>query len=399
MNPNTVALMFALPLLILPLLYVLDAVQRDRAVDSWLSVSAINGAVESSADVLDPFGLNSLATSLMSDLDGAPAGSSVEVDGLPDVDQNDLDPFDARDLVHVLDRVETPVLVDVDGAVVEVHAVEPNHYNDMIQLFDGDNDFIASVKGSTQVELFGPVTVLDAPSEVVAYGTRDGELLCADHGAPFDFGVTDGAVYPLLDGQGLEAVEHCSHWNGRDGGHSFCGQCGTHFEPAGHPDSPFAGPFVFCDNCSTRSVYVDGAGYRYCHEMDGFDSLPSDLAVTVSDVPGYAYPFGWTSSFDPKPSGTVDAVRDASTLNRFGMNTSFFVAWVDDVPTAGVLLVLDTSGSSAWDEALDHFDTVLDEALDGVTDEDEADDIRSDFRASVQCVRVARDAVEVTLKP
>lgn len=403
MDQNTLYLtvMFAsaLPLFVLFSKLTSWSTDRDRvaAMASWSSTSA-------PAD-LDPFGLNSLANMLMSDLDGAAGPTqSIPTAVTPDLDaDNDHDLFDARDLVHVLDRVVTPVTVEApngDGYKRHlVHSVEANYYNDSVQLFDADDDHIETLSGYAQVELVGPVTVLDAPADVIAY-VGDGELLCADHGAPFDIGVSDGAVSPVLDGQNdLEAVEFCSHWNGVDGGHSFCGQCGEHFEPAGHPDAPFAGPFVFCDNCSTRSVYVDGIGYRYCHEMDGFNSLPTDLEVRVAlDADARIYPFGWSSILHPTPTGSVDAVVDASG-RRFSASWGF-VCYLDDDPSAGVLLVLSESTNNAWDEAVEHFEGALESALEGVTDDDEAEGIRSDHRAALQMIRVRpSDAVEVVTKP
>ena len=339
---------------------------------------------------------------------------AVPADG-PSTDDNDHDPFDARDLVHVLDRVVSPVTVeylDGDGFVrVTAYAVERNHYNDSVDLFDANDDHIQTLSGYAQVELVGPVTVLDAPDEVKAYYCN-GDLLCADHGAPFDIGVSDGAVSPIFDG--LDAVEYCSHWNGRDGGHSFCGQCGTHFEPAGHPDAPFAGPFVFCDNCSTRSVYVDGIGYRWIgFACDGFEDTPAHWNVRVT-LDGDAvntttwskvtttpvYPFGWSSRLSPVPSGVVDAVQDASG-RRFSASWGF-VCYLDDNPSAGTVLILSESAGTAWEYAVDFdpFVHALEDALDGVTDEDEADGIRSDHQASLQMIRVRlSDAVEVTRKP
>jgi hypothetical protein len=291
------------------------------------------------------------------------------------------DPFMGRDLPNVLDRVKAPISLDVNGTVIpNVHAVENYNYTGAVELFDGNGDSVGIVERDTYVELVGPVEVLDAPSEVIAYTTRDGEMLCADHGARYDIGTDDGYVSPVFRGQDLDTVEYCSHyWQAGDRGHSFCGSCGTDVEPKGHPDSGFAGNLFCCDNCDASAVYVDGEGYVYTE----LDAAPDTYRVEVTGV---------TITYRTNLDGStrVNAVRDGAP-SRF-TSTRAYVAFVDLDPSSGVLLALDLSWEGAHSEAVCYFEDVLIER----GDFDSFEDARAYLSESLQLLRVDLDAVTFT---
>ena len=301
----------------------------------------------------------------------------------------ELHPFDARDLPNVLDRVVTPVTVDINGDHVLIESAYSHSWGSHAVLTDGSE---MSVDNSLMVELIGPVGVLDADRSVLAYVTRDGEVLCADHGARWDIGVTDGYVSPVFDGSHLDAVEYCSHvWAAGDRGHSFCGSCGTHVEPKGHPDSGFVGDLFSCDNCSEKAVYVDGAGYEH---VDGFDNVTDTHTV---EVKGSAVHRALSDM-----ALSITAVVDI-TPYRF-TSTRGYVCYLDDDPSAGRLLVLDDAWDSAYEEAETFFDGAMQrvvadvirgDAIDPDTAEGQeaVEAVEADFRAALQVVRVDLDAV------
>lgn len=284
---------------------------------------------------------------------------------------NNFKPFDARDLVNVVDRVETPFRIDVNGDVIDVHHVE--RYSWGTEVFtDADHVERFNLDHAVMIELVGSITVLDADDDVIAYNTRDGERLCADHGAPFDIGVEDGDVYPILRGQSgdaLDAVEWCSHtWSHGQHGHSFCGTCGTDLQmtPGAH-DRDFQGHFNYCWNCHTSSVDVDGHGAVWC---DGFGSVLDVCTVEVC---------GPTITYQTDLNGHTKITHVIDDSPRLMRELKCFVSWQEARPYDGVILTLSDSFEDADEQALDYALDALDDD-DRPTDDDEMSDYRADFR-------------------
>jgi len=310
----------------------------------------------------------------------------------------ELHPFNVLDLPNVLDRVETPIQLQFGSDVLDIVKGWFRWSGSSVDVLLTD-DQTMSLDGSVMVELLGPVEVLDADREVLCYHTRDGEVLCADHGARWDIGVTDGDVYPILkdNGDGIEAVGYCSHvWAANDRGHSFCGSCGTPVEPKGHPDSGFVGEMFECWNCRAHAVYVDGAGWQH---VDGFDYVTEGHNVTIKGSAVHR-------ELSDTPL-TITAMVDA-TPYRF-TSTRGYVCYLDVAPYEGRVLVLDSSWDGANDEAESHFDEVRErwvaevieaESIDTSTAEglEAVEAVEADFRAALQVVRVDLDAVEFTSK-
>jgi hypothetical protein len=301
----------------------------------------------------------------------------------------ELGSFDARELSNVLDRVVTPITLDINGEHFSIRSAYSHSWGTHAVLTD---DTEMSIDNALMVELIGPVDVLDADDGVLAYVTRDGEMLCADHGARWDIGLSDGFVSPVFDASHLDAVEYCSHvWHAGDRGHSFCGTCGTHTEPKGHPDSGFVGDIFQCDHCSEKAVFIDGEGYVH---VEGFEDVTEGYNV---EVKGSAVHRALSST-----GLTITAVTDA-TPYRFTA-TRGFVCFLDDNPSAGRLLVLGSSWDDANEEAEEHFDGTLQRVVADVIELEKLDvdtaegmqaveDVEADFRASLQVVRVDLDAV------
>lgn len=283
---------------------------------------------------------------------------------------NDFKPFDARDLVNVVDRVETPFRIDVNGGVIDVHHVE--RYSWGTEVFtDADHVERFNLDDAVMIELVGPVAVLDADDDVIAYTTRDGELLCADHGAVHDIGVEDGYVHPVFRGQRaeLDAVEWCGHGHP---GHSFCGACGTTLEGTrGAHDRDIEGHFARCWNCDTTSVYVDGEGYSWVSDIYGFADVLNRHTVEV---------YGPTVTYQTDLNGytkITHVIDEAPSLMR---ELKCFVSWQEARPYDGVILTLSDSWESADEAAMDYWRDELLPADDFPADDDEAADFRADFR-------------------
>src|SRR4029079_7041635 len=124
----------------------------------------------------------------------------------------ELHPFNVLDLPSALDRARGPIELQLGGDVLDIVTGWRRWGGAWVDVLLTD-DRTMSLDGSVMVEFIGPVDVLDADRDVLYYHTRDGEVLCADHGARWDIGVTDGDVYPIFkeNGDGVEAVEYCSH--------------------------------------------------------------------------------------------------------------------------------------------------------------------------------------------
>lgn len=299
-------------------------------------------------------------------------------------------PFQASDLPNVLDRVETPVHILDGDTVVRVYGV-----NRDLSAFDENGNHNYTFDRSCTVELFGAVHVLDAPDGVKFYTTRDGELLCAEHGAMFDIGTDDGSVYPVFDADMFEwsAVEYCG--SGQHG-HSFCTCCGSDLDP-----DDISAVLARCENCSTESVYVDGRGFSW---TDGWGSMldAHNVEVRPSTVTAPCPPT------DLNGFTRVDRVEDVSGTDP--NRVRFFLAFLDDDPSAGCTLILSAARSftadaweCAWEAAVDVFevDEVDPDAVDIDPDDNPVaavEEIRADQRAALQLVEVDRDRVTVTSK-
>lgn len=307
-------------------------------------------------------------------------------------------PFQASDLPNVLDRVETPVHILDGDTVVRVYGV-----NRDLSAFDENGNHNYTFDRSCTVELFGAVHVLDAPDGVKYYCTRDGDIVCAEHGAPFDIGVEDGAVWPVfdVDMSDRSAVEYCS--GSGQHGHSFCTCCGSGIDP-----DDMSAVLARCWNCHTESVYVDGHGFSW---TDGWGSMLDAHNVEVRGVTV-------TYRTDLNGSTRIDRVEDVSGTDP--TRVRFFLAFLDDDPSAGCTLILSAARSftadawdCAWETAVDLFE--VDEVDPDDLDADEVDpdgpdaddptprelqaeEIRADQRAALQVVEVDRDRVTVTSK-
>lgn len=241
--------------------------------------------------------------------------------------------FRASDLPNRIDRVVTPVTVEVEnGYNVDtyeaVSAVDHRHY---VQLGIGNYDGV-TLDSDTWVRFIDPV-YRDAPKGCVAYGTSDG-FLCPEHGAPLDHGVEDDDVWPMFNVDQCEsaAVEWCNHGAHVRDGHHFCTCCGSGMDP-----DEVSGPFARCWNCSTESVFVDGFGYSWTGKW-------SDMLD--------AHNVEVRKAGDPVLSNgvTVSAVEDAAgTDSRL---VKLFAAWLTSDPST-VLLVLATAGYDVTVEARD----------------------------------------------
>jgi hypothetical protein len=302
--------------------------------------------------------------------------------------------FNVRDLPNIADRVEVPFAIEMNDEVLTIHAAYRTSWGSSVEVETGDavGDLVTmNLDGSCMAEFADSPTVLDAPDEVIAYTTRDGEILCADHGAPFDIGVDDGAVYPLFSGQGanLDAVEYCSA--GTDHGHSFCGSCGTYLETLkGSPGRDVEGPFSRCSSCDTTSVYVDGEGFQY---VDGFGSILETMTATVRGVSAYCQ-----TNLD----GTT-RIREVNADNApFGYYNGLqalraYVAWLEPDPSSGMVLIICESDEEAFETADEWAEEKLDTS--DAADEEEAESMLSDHRADTRVVRVDVDKLDFSPKP
>lgn len=292
------------------------------------------------------------------------------------------DPFDARDLPNVLDRVATPVTIEVDNG--EQYTIDGATLRWSGSAVDVDlgpqGGGTITLDPNDTVEFIGTVTVLDAPDDVVAYVTRDGEMLCADHGAPYDIGITDdGFVHPLFNGADLEAVEYCSA--GPDRGHSFCGTCGTDLQTTrGAHDRDVEGPFAHCWNCHATSVFVDGNGFEH---VNGFGSVLDTHNVTVTGIAA-----DFQTGLDGELRITAVDADYAPSLMR---TLRTFVAWQASSPWHGALLIV----CESHDEASEVADLWAEESCDtSHLEDEEADDVLSDTRADTVVCLINVDKVE-----
>jgi hypothetical protein len=295
------------------------------------------------------------------------------------------DPFDARDLPNVLDRVVTPVTIEVNGEQYSVQAADIMWSGRVVHVFCGigpDGDVEVHLDPTDTVELIGTVTVLDAPVDVIAY-VGNGELLCADHGAPFDIGTEDGAVSPIFDGQHLDAVEWCPA--GADHGHSFCGTCGTYLETTrGAHDRDLEGPFARCWNCDATSVYVDGNGFEH---VNGFGDVLDTHNVTVTGI---------AADFQTGLDGVLRITAvDADYAPSLMRTLRTFVAWQSSSPWNGALLIM----CETFEEASEVADLWAEESCDtSHLEDEEADDVLSDTRADTVTCLINVDKVEFSPK-
>ena len=299
-------------------------------------------------------------------------------------------PFVARELPSVLDRVETPVLVEVNGREVLHAASARTLWGSAVEVTFGGSGEVVVLDAFDAVGFFGPPTVLDAPDGVIAY-VGDGELLCADHGAPFDIGVEHGDVSPIFehDGSNLDAVEWCSGTHNRDG-HSFCGSCGEYMETTkGAHDREVEGPFARCSNCDTTSVFVDGEGFQY---VNGWNYATESHAVEVNgvDIP-YRSDLDGTTRVD-----VIDADNAPGTWTPL-RKMQAFVAWIDLDPSKPTMMILAESIDEA-DETADYYFEVEHFDASAAADENEAEEMLAHFRASITVQRVDVEAITFASK-
>lgn len=289
--------------------------------------------------------------------------------------------FHARDLESVLDRHVLPVTVVLPDyfRCNDVHGVTVWHAFDNVDLLDAAGDHITTIKGSDMVELSDDAVIKDeAPKGIIAYGC-DGDLLCADHGAPLDDGTPDGAVWPIFGENDLSPVEYCS---GHE--HSFCTVCGTDLQTTrGAHDRDVEGPFARCWNCDTCSVYVDGEGFQY---VNGFGELLDTHTATVQGVTAYCQ-----TNIDGTTK--VDAIN-ADNVPLLMRELKAYAAWCDADPSAGLLLILAESDEDAGEVADEWTEEAAD--TDDAEDEDDLQAMLSDRRADTHVERIKLEDIDIS---
>lgn len=312
---------------------------------------------------------------------------------IPKPEAIDHGAFSVRDLPNIADRVEVPFAIEMNDEVITIHAAYRTSWGTSVEVETGDavGDLqTMNLDGSCMAEFADSPTVLDAPDEVVAYATRDGEIVCADHGAPFDVGVEDGAVYPIFSGQGaeLDAVEYCSA--GPDRGHSFCGTCGTYLETTkGAPGRDVEGPFARCSTCDTTSIFVDGEGFQY---VDGFESILETMTATVRGI-------GVTYQTDINGETRITEVNaDNAPFGYYNglQSLQAYVAWQDSDPSSGTVLILCESHHEASETADEWAEEKLDLSQYAV---EEYDEVVSDHRADTVVCRIDVEKLDFSPKP
>lgn len=271
------------------------------------------------------------------------------------------------------------VVGDSDVDYAEVWALAESSFSDVLSTLDGLFTWMSDSLGMGQ---------LSDTADVLAW-SYEASIFCADHGAVLPEAhdeLNPEGAYPVLSlsGYDLNAVEYCDH------GHSFCGSCGFDMDTTrGSQDADVNGHFARCWNCSTESVYIDGEGFVSVYRWsDMFDTLTAEAYVSVPTA--------------PFPPAFQDYAKLSAVVDESGTNVRTlcaFLAWIDDDPSAGTILIM-VNGESFDDYGVDTADSA---ALDYFAEHADVDDYdspeASDFRASVQLMRVPTDQVWFNTKP